>query len=125
MLPLEGTRVIDLTQALAGPYCTMMLGDLGADVIKIERPGRGDMSRGWGPPFVEGESAYFLSINRNKRGLTVNFKTSEGQRILHQLAEGADVFVVNIPRMESLHRGGIDPETLKRYDIEHSPWRCG
>jgi crotonobetainyl-CoA:carnitine CoA-transferase CaiB-like acyl-CoA transferase len=113
MLPLEGTRVIDLTQALAGPYCTMMLGDLGADVIKVEPPGRGDMSRGWGPPFVEGESAYFLSVNRNKRGLTVNFKTSEGQRILHQLAEGTDVFVVNIPRVESLQRGGIDPDTLQ------------
>jgi len=113
MQPLEGIRVIDLTQALAGPYCTMMLGDLGADVIKVEPPGRGDMSRGWGPPFVEEESAYFLSINRNKRGLTVNFKTSEGQHILHQLAEGADVFIVNIPRMESLQRGGIDPETLR------------
>ena len=113
MQPLEGIRVIDLTQALAGPYCTMMLGDLGADVIKVEPPVRGDMSRGWGPPFIEGESAYFLSINRNKRGLTVNFKTSEGQRILHQLAERADVFIVNIPRMGSLQRGRIDPETLR------------
>jgi crotonobetainyl-CoA:carnitine CoA-transferase CaiB-like acyl-CoA transferase len=113
MQPLEGICVIDLTQALAGPYCTMMLGDLGADVVKIEPPGRGDMSRGWGPPFVEGESAYFLSINRNKRGLTVNFKAPEGQRILHRLAEGADVFIVNIPRMESLQRGRIDPETLQ------------
>ena len=113
MQPLEGIRVIDLTQALAGPYCTMMLGDLGADVIKVEPPGQGDMSRGWGPPFVEGESAYFLSVNRNKRGLTVNFKTTEGQRILHQLAESADVFVVNIPRMESLRRGRIDPDTLQ------------
>ena len=113
MQPLEGTRVIDLTQALAGPYCAMMLGDLGAEVIKVEPPGRGDMSRGWGPPFIEGESAYFLSINRNKRGLTVNFKTSEGQRILHQLAEGADVFIVNIPRLGSLQRGRIDPETLQ------------
>ncbi len=113
MLPLEGFRVIDLTQALAGPYCTMMLGDLGADVIKVEPPGRGDMSRGWGPPFVKGESAYFLSINRNKRGLTINFKTPEGQRILHQLAKDADVFIVNIPRMESLRRGRIDPDTLQ------------
>jgi formyl-CoA transferase/CoA:oxalate CoA-transferase len=113
MPPLEGTRVVDLTQALAGPYCTMLLGDLGADVIKVEPPGQGDMSRGWGPPFIEGESAYFLSVNRNKRGLTVNFKTSEGQRILHQLAEEADVFIVNIPRMESLQRGRIDPKTLQ------------
>ncbi len=113
MQSLEDIRVIDLTQALAGPYCTMMLGDLGADVIKVEPPGRGDMARGWGPPFIEGESAYFLSVNRNKRGLTVNFKTAEGQRILHQLAEEADVFTVNIPRMNSLQRGGIDPDTLQ------------
>jgi len=113
MSPLEDIRVIDLTQALAGPYCTMLLGDLGTDVIKVEPPGQGDMSRGWGPPFIEGESAYFLSVNRNKRGLTVNFKSSEGQRILHQLAEKADVFVVNIPRMDSLQRGGIDPDTLR------------
>jgi len=113
MQPLEGTRVVDLTQALAGPYCAMMLGDLGAEVIKVEPPGRGDMARGWGPPFIEGESAYFLSINRNKRGLTVNFKTPEGQRILHQLAEQADVFIVNIPRMGSLQRGRIDPDTLQ------------
>ncbi len=113
MQPLKGFRVIDLTQALAGPYCTMMLGDLGADVIKVEPPVRGDMSRGWGPPFIEGESAYFLSINRNKQGLTVNFKTPEGQRILHQLAEAADVFIVSIPKMESLRRGHIDPETLR------------
>ena len=113
MQPLAGIRVIDLTQALAGPYCTMMLGDLGADVIKVEPPVRGDMSRGWGPPFIEGESAYFLSVNRNKRGLTVNFKTPEGQHLLHQLAGEADVFIVNIPRMESLQRGRIDPETLQ------------
>jgi len=113
MQPLEGTRVVDLTQALAGPYCAMMLGDLGAEVIKVEPPGRGDMARGWGPPFIKGESAYFLSINRNKRGLTVNFKTPEGQRILHQLAEQADVFIVNIPRMGSLQRGRIDPDTLQ------------
>ena len=113
MQSLEDICVIDLTQALAGPYCTMLLGDLGADVIKVEPPGQGDMSRGWGPPFIEGESAYFLSVNRNKRGLTVNFKTSEGQRILHQLAGGADVFIVSVPRMESLQRGRIDPETLR------------
>lgn len=110
---LAGIRVIDLTQALAGPYCTMMLGDLGADVIKVEPPGRGDMSRGWGPPFIKGESAYFLSTNRNKRGLTLNFKTSEGRRILHQLVEGADIFIVSIPKMESLQRARIDPETLR------------
>ena len=66
---LDGVRVLDLTRALAGPYCTMMLGDMGADVIKVERPGRGDDSRSWGPHFVEGESAYFLCTNRNKRSI--------------------------------------------------------
>lgn len=113
MQPLEGIRVIDLTQALAGPYCTMLLGDLGADVIKVEPPGQGDMSRGWGPPFVEGESAYFLSVNRNKRGLTINFKAAEGQHILHQLVKGADVFIVSIPRLETLQSARIDPDTLR------------
>ncbi len=75
---LEGITIIDFTQALAGPYCTMLLGDLGADVIKIERPGVGDQSRGWGPPFLEAESAYFLSCNRNKRSLTLNVASDEG-----------------------------------------------
>ena len=74
MKALEGIRVLDLTRALAGPYCTLMLGDYGADVIKIEIPGSGDDTRKWGPPFVGDESAYFLSINRNKRSLTLNFK---------------------------------------------------
>jgi len=102
MQPLEGIRVLDLTRALAGPYCTMMLGDLGADVIKIEQPGRGDESRGWGPPFVgepygpyPGESAYFIAANRNKRSVTVNLKSSEGQEIVGRLAGVSDVMVEN------------------------------
>lgn len=102
MQPLEGIRVLDLTRALAGPYCTMMLGDLGADVIKVERPGRGDDSRGWGPPFVgdpygpyPGESAYFIAANRNKRGITVNLKSAEGQEIARRLAGLSDVMVEN------------------------------
>jgi formyl-CoA transferase/CoA:oxalate CoA-transferase len=109
---LEDVRVIDLTQALAGPYCTMLLGDMGADVIKIEQPGRGDQSRGWGPPFVEGESAYFLSINRNKRSLSLNIKTAAGQQILHQLIATADIFVCNIPKDASRQRAGVDADTL-------------
>jgi formyl-CoA transferase/CoA:oxalate CoA-transferase len=68
---LDGIRVVDLTEALAGPYCTMILGDLGADVIKVERPQGGDQSRKWGPPFIGSESAYFLAVNRNKRSITV------------------------------------------------------
>ncbi len=111
-LPLDGIRVVDLTQALAGPYCTMMLGDLGADVIKVERPGSGDQSRGWGPPFLNGESAYFLSINRNKRGITLNLKKPAARAVMHRLIEQADVFVTNLPRQESRRKNGVDWETL-------------
>ena len=110
---LTGIRVVDLTQALAGPFCTMMLGDLGADVIKVERPGAGDQSRGWGPPFVEGESAYFLSTNRNKRSLTLDFGCPAGREIIHKLLSTADVFITNIPRWESLAKHGIDYESLR------------
>jgi formyl-CoA transferase len=102
MQPLEGLRILDLTRALAGPYCTMMLGDLGADVIKVERPSRGDESRGWGPPFVgqpygpyPGESAYFIAANRSKRSVTVNLKSPEGQEIVCRLASVSDVLVEN------------------------------
>src|SRR5512147_1894989 len=90
---LDGIRVIDLTEALAGPYCTMILGDLGADVIKIERPGVGDQSRKWGPPFIGTESAYYLSVNRNKRSAAIDIGSSEGQAIMRKLLERADVFV--------------------------------
>ena len=93
MKPLEGIRVLDLTRALAGPFCTLMLGDYGADVIKIEIPGAGDDTRHWGPPFVGEESAYLLSINRNKRSLTLNFKDPEAIKIFLQLAKDADVIV--------------------------------
>jgi formyl-CoA transferase len=102
MQPLEGLRVLDLTRALAGPFCTMMLGDLGADVIKVERPWTGDESRGWGPPFVgqpygpyPGESAYFLAANRNKRSITVNLKSAEGREIVRRLAAASDALVEN------------------------------
>ncbi|HEX9922886.1 MAG TPA: CoA transferase [Anaerolineae bacterium] len=110
---LENIRVIDLTQALAGPYCTMLLGDMGADVIKIEQPGSGDQSRGWGPPFVDGESTYFLSINRNKRSLTLDIKTEAGQAALHKLVASADVIVCNIPKESSRQRAGVDADTLQ------------
>jgi crotonobetainyl-CoA:carnitine CoA-transferase CaiB-like acyl-CoA transferase len=110
---LDGIRVLDMTEALAGPFCAMLLGDLGADVLKIERPGSGDMSRGWAPPFVGDQSAYFLSVNRNKRSLTLNLKHPEAQKILHRLAKQADVFIVNQPSLESLRKLGADPDTLR------------
>ncbi len=113
MQPLEGIRVIDVTEALAGPYCTMLLGDLGADVLKIERPGTGDMSRGWAPPRVGTESAYFLSVNRNKRSMTLDLKQPEAQAILHRLVADADVFVSNQPSLDSLRKLRADPDTLR------------
>ena len=95
MKALEGIRVLDLTRALAGPFCTLMLGDYGADVIKIEIPGTGDDTRKWGPPFIGEESAYFLSINRNKRSLTLNFKEEKAREIFLKLVEDSDVVVEN------------------------------
>jgi formyl-CoA transferase len=94
-LPLEGTRVMDLTHALAGPYCTMLLGDLGADVVKVEPPGGGDHSRRWGPPFVNGESSYFMSVNRNKRSVCLDLKSEAGLAAAVELALASDVLVEN------------------------------
>jgi len=109
--PLHGIRVLDLSRVLAGPYCTMVLGDLGADVIKVEPP-EGDETRAWGPPFAEGESAYYLCINRNKRSMTVNLKSDEGRAILRELALKSDVLVENF-RPGTLARYGLDDETLR------------
>ena len=95
MKALEGIRVLDLTRALAGPFCTLMLGDNGADVIKIEIPGTGDDTRHWGPPFIQEESAYFLSINRNKRSLTLNLRDPQAKEVFLKLARDADVVVEN------------------------------
>ncbi len=92
---LSGIRVVDLTRVMAGPYCTMLLGDLGADVVKIERPGAGDDTRSWGPPFIDGISAYYLCVNRNKRSITLDLKHPAGQEILWRLIEQADVLVEN------------------------------
>jgi len=110
-LPLDGITILDMSRALAGPYCTMMLGDMGADVIKIERPGKGDDSRHWGPPFVEGESAYYMSINRNKRSLCLNVQSEEGKDIFRQLARTADVVVENM-RPGKLEKLGLGYESL-------------
>jgi len=111
--PLTGIKVVDMTEALAGPYCAMLLGDLGADVVKIERPGDGDQARGWGPPFLEGESAYFLAINRNKRSIELDIKKPDDLRVLQTLVGRADVFLTNNPRLESLARSQLDPDTLR------------
>src|SRR5690242_21143650 len=101
---LEGVRVLEMSEALAGPYCAMLLGDFGADVIKVERPGTGDQSRGWGPPFVGGESAYFLAANRNKRSLALNYDHPRGGEALLKLIASADVFIVNQPSLASLQK---------------------
>ena len=95
MSGLDGVKVVDLTRALAGPYCTMILGDHGADVVKVELPGTGDETRLWAPPFIEGESAYYLSINRNKRSLALDLKTAPAKRVLERLVEESDVLVEN------------------------------
>src|SRR3954464_15970821 len=108
---LSGVRVLDLTRVLAGPLCTMLLGDLGADVIKLERPGAGDETRGWGPPFdAEGRSAYYLSINRNKLGLVADFDEAADHALLEGLIAEADVVVDNF-RRGTLERRGISPDT--------------
>jgi crotonobetainyl-CoA:carnitine CoA-transferase CaiB-like acyl-CoA transferase len=109
---LDAILIIDLTQALAGPYCTMLLGDMGAEVIKIEQPGSGDQSRSWGPPFLEGESTYFLAVNRNKKSLTLNLKTDEARDIMGRLIRRADVFITNLPRESSRRGTGVDSQTL-------------
>jgi len=108
---LDGLQVLDLTNYLAGPYCSMILADLGADVIKVERPGTGDGSRQWGPPFLQGESAYFLSVNRNKKSLTLNLQSEAGRTILQRLAASSDVVVENF-RPGTVQRLGVDYATL-------------
>jgi glutaryl-CoA transferase len=110
---LEGIRVVEMTEALAGPYCAMLLGDFGGDVIKVERPGTGDQSRGWGPPFVGGESAYFLATNRNKRSIVLNYDEPRDAEILQRLIASADVFLSNQPSLSSLRKRGLDSEALR------------
>jgi crotonobetainyl-CoA:carnitine CoA-transferase CaiB-like acyl-CoA transferase len=109
--PLTGITVLDLTRVLSGPYCTMLLGDMGARVIKVEQPGRGDDTRAWGPPFVGDESAYFLSVNRNKESITIDFKASDGRALVERLAAGADILIENF-RPGALARVGLDYTTL-------------
>lgn len=110
--PLAGIMVLDLSRVLAGPYCTMMLGDMGATVIKVEHPGDGDDTRRFGPPYIAGESAYYLGLNRNKYGITLDFGTPEGKERLLDLVKGADILVQNF-RPGSLDRKGLGYEDLK------------
>jgi glutaryl-CoA transferase len=111
--PLEGVRVLDLTRVVAGPYCAMFLGDLGADVVKVEQPGTGDDTRGWGPPFAGGESAYYLCINRNKRSLTLDFKSKRAVELLRQLVKVADVVIENF-RPGTMERFGLAEADLRK-----------
>ena len=110
---LDGVTVLDLTRVLSGPYCTMMLADMGARVVKVEQPGKGDDTRAWGPPFQAGESAYFLSVNRNKESLTLNLKHPDGRRVLDALLERADVLVENF-RPGTLERMGLGYADVSR-----------
>jgi formyl-CoA transferase/CoA:oxalate CoA-transferase len=114
VMGLQGILVADLTQALSGPYLGMLLGDLGADVIKLERPEIGDMSRGWGPPFVGSESSYYMAVNRNKRSLTCNIKTEGGVEVLRRLVDRADVVISNERRQSYRERMSIDYESLSQ-----------
>jgi len=111
-LPLEGIRVLDLSRVLAGPYATMVLGDLGADVLKVEHPEQGDDTRHWGPPFAGGESAYFLSVNRNKRSIGVDLKDQEGLERVKKLAAEADVLIENW-RRGALEKLGLGYKALR------------
>ena len=112
MRPLEGVRVADLSRVLAGPLCTMVLADLGADVVKVERPGVGDETRSWGPPFVGEDAAYFLSVNRGKRSVELDLKAEEGSRAARELILRSDVLVENF-RPGTMERLGLDPESLR------------
>ena len=111
--PLHGIRVLDLSRVLAGPYCTMFLGDLGAEVVKIEQPGLGDDTRSWGPPFQGGESAYFLCVNRNKRSVTLDLRTPDGIELLRRLALEADVLMENF-RPGTLAGWGLSEAEIRR-----------
>jgi crotonobetainyl-CoA:carnitine CoA-transferase CaiB-like acyl-CoA transferase len=111
--PLEGIRVLDLSRVLAGPYCTMLLADLGADVVKVERPGEGDETRGWGPPYAGGEAAYFLAVNRGKRSIALDLARPEAQEVVRRLARTADVVVENF-RRGTAERLGAGYEELSR-----------
>lgn len=109
---LHGLRVLDLSRVLAGPFCTQLLGDMGAEIVKIEQPGKGDDTRQWGPPWFHGESAYYLSCNRNKKSVTLNLKHEAGQELIRRMAEHADVVVENF-KADALKKYGLDYDALR------------
>jgi crotonobetainyl-CoA:carnitine CoA-transferase CaiB-like acyl-CoA transferase len=115
MQPLSGVKVLDLTRIVSGPFATMLLGDLGAEIIKIEEPVSGDESRTYGPPFINGESAYFLSVNRNKKSCAINLKTPEGIALIRELALNSDVLIENF-RPGTLKKFGLSYEELKKHN---------
>ncbi|MCJ7748529.1 MAG: CoA transferase, partial [Desulfobacterales bacterium] len=112
-LPLSNIRILDLTLIMAGPYCTLILGDLGAEVIKIEKPGEGEGSRGMPPYYFEGESAYFIAMNRNKKSMALDLKSEQGKEIFHELAKKSDVVVENF-RPGVVKKLGVGYEALKK-----------
>jgi formyl-CoA transferase len=112
MRPLEGLRVVDLTRVLSGPYCTMQLGDMGAEVIKFEQPGKGDDTRAFAPPFQGDEAAYFLSVNRNKKSITLDMKSERGKEVLWRVVEGSDIVVENF-RPGAMDRLGFGYDAVK------------
>ncbi len=114
-MPLAGIRILDLTQALGGPFATRILGDLGAEVIKVEQPGTGDQSRQFGPHFLNGESAYFLGFNRNKKGITLDLQKPQGREVLYRLVALSDVAIDNF-RPAVLDKLGLQYETLVQYN---------
>ena len=113
MRPLDGLRVVDLTRVLSGPYCTMHLGDLGAEVIKIEQPGKGDDTRAFAPPYQGSEAAYFLSVNRNKKSVTLDMKSGRGKEVLWRLIEKSDILVENF-RPGAMDRLGFGYEEIRK-----------
>src|SRR5712691_7700427 len=110
--PLAGVRIVDLSRVLAGPYATLTLADLGADVVKVEHPRGGDETRSWGPPFAGGESAYFLSVNRSKRSVALDLKDPEARDLALELCARADVVIENF-RHGAAERLGLDYETVR------------
>lgn len=117
--PLKGIKVIDISSAYAGPYCSMLLADMGAEVIKIEKPGEGDPCRTWGPPFIKNESAWFLSVNRNKKSVAIDIFKPEGKELLDDLLKDADVFIENL-KPSSIPKFGLAYEQVKKLMIKLS-----